>query len=113
MKGVGEECTGKMGMGLTLVCIFLCAFVGWTWAAESKPQYGGTLTYAVADAPPSFDAHRESTFAVIHPVSPHYSLLLKFDPNNYPKIIGDLAESWTASPDHKTYEPFAKLKKVA
>lgn len=103
MKGAGEECTGKMGMGLTLVGMFLCAFVGWTWAAESKPQYGGTLTYAVADAPPSFDAHRESTFAVIHPVSPHYSLLLKFDPNNYPKIIGDLAESWTASPDHKTY----------
>ena len=90
-------------MGLTLVGIFLCAFVGLTWAAESKPQYGGTLTYAVADAPPSFDAHRESTYAVIHPVSPHYSLLLKFDPNNYPKIIGDLAESWTSSADHKTY----------
>ncbi len=85
MKGVGEKRTGKIGMGLTLVGIFLCAFVGLTWAAESKPQYGGTLTYAVADAPPSFDAHRESTYAVIHPVSPHYSLLLKFDPNNYPK----------------------------
>lgn len=103
MKGVREECMGKLGMGLTLVCIFLCGFVGLTWAAESKPQYGGTLTYAVADAPPSFDAHRESTFAVIHPVSPHYSLLLKFDPKNYPKIIGDLVESWTVSSDHKTY----------
>ena len=35
---------------------------------------------------------------MIHPVSPHYSLLLKFDPDNYPKVVGDLAESWTVSP---------------
>ena len=40
---------------------------------------------------------------MIHPISPHYSLLLKFDPENYPKIIGDLAESWTVSGDQKTY----------
>jgi peptide/nickel transport system substrate-binding protein len=57
----------------------------------------------VGGEPPSFDGHRESTYALIHPVSPHYSLLLKFDQNDYPKIIGDLAESWTVSPDHKTY----------
>ena len=103
MKRVKEEGMGKMGMGFILVCVFLSAFGGLTWAAGEKPHYGGTLTYAMADAPPSFDGHRESTYAVIHPVSPHYSLLLKFDPQNYPKIIGDLAESWTASPDNKRY----------
>jgi peptide/nickel transport system substrate-binding protein len=74
-----------------------------TSSAEEKPLYGGILTYAVASTPPTFDAHRESTFAVIHPISPHYSFLLRFDPASYPKIVGDLAESWTASPDHKTY----------
>lgn len=103
MKRVEKECMRKMGMKLILLWVFLCASTGLTWAAEGKPQYGGTLTYAVADGPPSFDAHRESTFAVIHPISPHYSLLLKFDPKNYPRIIGDLAESWTTSADHKTY----------
>jgi len=40
---------------------------------------------------------------VIHPVSPHYSTLLKFDPDNYPKVVGDLAESWTVSPDNLTF----------
>ncbi len=103
MRGVREKSMGKVRMGLILVWVFLCALGGLTWAAEEKPQYGGTLVYAVADNPPSFDAHRESTYAVIHPLSPCYSLLLKFDPKNYPKVIGDLAESWTVSPDHKTF----------
>lgn len=79
-------------------------FIPWAAiSAEEKPQYGGILNYAVGSSPPSYDAHRESTFAVIHPISPHYSLLLKFDADHYPKIVGDLAESWTVSPDHKTY----------
>ena len=93
----------RIRTALFLAGLFLLVFAVGAGSAEDKPQYGGTLIYAVADAPPSFDAHRESTYAVIHPVSPHYSLLLKFDPRKYPKIIGDLAESWTASPDHKTY----------
>jgi len=59
--------------------------------------------YVVSAEPPSFDGHKETTFAVIHPVSPHYSTLLKFDPDNYPKLVGDLAESWTVSPDGLTY----------
>ncbi len=103
MKRLWEACMGKMSMGVFLFCIFFYASGGLPWGAEEKPRYGGTLIYAVADNPPSFDAHRESTYAVLHPVSPHYSLLLKFDPQNYPKIIGDLAESWASSPDHKTY----------
>ena len=72
-------------------------------AVPEKPQPGGELTFAVAAEPPSFDGHRETTFAMIHPVAPHYSLLLKFDPDTYPKIVGDLAESWTISRDGVTY----------
>ena len=35
--------------------------------ADEEPKYGGTLTYMIpADAPPSFDAHREETYATIH-----------------------------------------------
>ena len=40
-------------------------------AADETPKRGGTLTYMIAaDAPPSFDGHREQTFAMIHPVAP-------------------------------------------
>ena len=30
--------------------------------------------------PPSFDGHRETTFALIHPIAPFYSLLVRVDP---------------------------------
>ncbi|MFQ5684292.1 MAG: ABC transporter substrate-binding protein [Candidatus Binatia bacterium] len=68
-----------------------------------KPRYGGQLVMAVPKDPPSFDGHRENTFALIHPVAPHYSLLLKFDQWHYPKIVGDLAKSWKISKDGLTY----------
>ncbi|MBI3003652.1 MAG: ABC transporter substrate-binding protein, partial [candidate division NC10 bacterium] len=71
------------------------------WTQE--PRSGGTLTFAVAETPPSFDGHRETTFAMIHPVAPHYSTLLRFDPDEYPKIEGDVAEGWTVSKDGLTY----------
>jgi peptide/nickel transport system substrate-binding protein len=89
--------------GVVIVLVTLSyPWVGTFLAAES-PQYGGILTYAVATDPPTFDHHRETTFTVMHPIAPHYSLLLKFDPENYPKIVGDLAESWIVSGDYKTY----------
>jgi peptide/nickel transport system substrate-binding protein len=67
------------------------------------PRRGGVLAFEVSAEPPSFDAHREATFALIHPTRPHYNLLVKFDPQNYPRVVPDLAESWTASPDGLTY----------
>ena len=73
------------------------------------PKRGGTLNFAVSAEPPNYDCHANSSFAFIHPVRPHYSTLLKFDPDNYPKIIGDLAESWTIASDGLTYT--FKLKK--
>ena len=39
----------------------------------------------------------------IHPIAPHYSLLVKFDGKDYPKVVPDLAESWTVAPDGMTY----------
>ena len=51
-----------------------------------QPRTGGTLNYIVTAEPPSFDGHRETTFAMIHPTAPHYSLLYKFDPKAYPPI---------------------------
>jgi len=44
------------------------------------PTKGGILKYVVPAEPPSFDGHRETTFALIHPIAPFYSLLIRVDP---------------------------------
>ena len=72
-------------------------------ALAQTPRSGGELVFAVGGTPPSYDGHRETTFAMLHPVAPHYSTLVRFDPQNYPKIVGDVAESWTVSRDALTY----------
>jgi len=91
-------------VGVVSVCMMAlaCMVIPAAMAAE-QPKAGGTLTFAVAETPPSFDGHRETTFAMIHPVGPHYSTLLRFDADKYPKIEGDVAESWTVSKDGLTY----------
>src|SRR6476646_5550181 len=51
--------------------------------AEETPKSGGILNYVIpADAPPSFDAHRETTFATVHAAAPFYSVLIRVDPGN-------------------------------
>src|SRR5499426_4313650 len=50
---------------------------------DEAPKYGGILTYMIpADAPPSFDAHREGTFATVHSAAPFYSVLIRVNPEN-------------------------------
>jgi peptide/nickel transport system substrate-binding protein len=49
-------------------------------SAAAEPTKGGTLKYVVPAEPPSFDGHRETTFALIHPIAPFYSLLIRVDP---------------------------------
>ena len=52
-------------------------------AAAETPKRGGTLTFMIpADAPPSFDGHRENTFATVHAVAPFYSVLIRANPDN-------------------------------
>jgi len=89
-------------IGLAVFTFFSMSGGDASLAAE-QPQYGGVLTFAVGTQPPTKDGHREGTFGLIHPCSPHYSLLLKYDEDHYPNIVGDLAENWAISKDHKTY----------
>lgn len=70
---------------------------------QETPTSGGELTFVVSAEPPSFDGHKETTFAMIHPTAPHYSLLLKFNQDKYPAIEGDAAEKWDVSQDGLTY----------
>ncbi len=74
-------------------------------AAQESPRSGGELIFVVPAEPPSYDAHREETFAVVHPAAPHYNTLLRVDPADRTgtRIIGDLAESWTVATDGRTY----------
>jgi peptide/nickel transport system substrate-binding protein len=59
------------------------AMAGLLPAAAETPKHGGILTYVIpADAPPSFDAHRETTFATVQAAAPFYSLLIRVDPQN-------------------------------
>jgi peptide/nickel transport system substrate-binding protein len=73
--------------------------------AQDKPRQGGELIFAVPSEPPSYDAHQEETFGVIHPMAPHYSTLLRVDPADRTgtKPVGDVAESWTVSKDGLVY----------
>src|SRR6202140_911111 len=51
--------------------------------ADEVPKRGGTLTYLIpADAPPSFDGHREGTYATVHMTAPFYSVLIRVNPQN-------------------------------
>src|SRR3974390_1365205 len=48
-----------------------------------QPHHVGSLSYMIpADAPPSLDAHREATYALMHTIAPFYSVLMRVDPDN-------------------------------
>ena len=67
--------------------------------ADEAPKYGGILTYMIpADAPPSFDAHREGTFATVHSAAPFYSVLIRVDPNNPSSTTDFVCDLCTAMP---------------
>jgi peptide/nickel transport system substrate-binding protein len=77
-------------------------------AAEETPKHGGTLTYLIpADAPPSFDGHRESTYATVHATAPFYSVLIRINPDNPSSTTDFVCDLCTEMPkptdDGKTY----------
>jgi peptide/nickel transport system substrate-binding protein len=72
-------------------------------ADDATPVRGGILTYALTAEPPNFDCTAGATFGVLQTVRPHYSGLIKFDPDRYPDVMPDLADKWEISPDRLTY----------
>jgi peptide/nickel transport system substrate-binding protein len=68
-----------------------------------QPRHGGTLTFGVLGDPPTIDCHAAASFATMHYVSPHYSLLIRIDPNDPSKVAPDIAHTWTEAPDRLTY----------
>src|SRR3954447_6916509 len=95
--------------GLAFAAGLLCAAslpTGASIGAET-PKRGGILTYMIpADAPPSFDGHRESTYATIHSAAPFYSTLIEVNPEDpgSEQFVCDLcAEMPTPTDEGKTY----------
>jgi len=64
--------------------------------AQDRPRYGGELVFVVPTEPASYDAHREGTFALIHPLACIYSTVLRFDPTDRigTKVVGELDGVW-------------------
>ena len=60
-----------------------------------------------ADAPPSFDGHRETTFATVHAAAPFYSVLIRVNPDNPSSTTDFVCDLCTEMPkptdDGKTY----------
>src|SRR5262252_430989 len=75
---------GTVKLKTTAVAALIGVSASATFAvADEEPKYGGTLTYLIpADAPPTFDAHREQTYATIHSAAPFYSMLVRVNPRN-------------------------------
>src|SRR5262252_6321568 len=74
-----------------------------TASASDTPKRGGILNFAVVAVTSSYNCRASQTFALLHPLSPEYSLLVKWDASTNPKMIGDLAKAWSISPDGLTY----------
>ena len=72
-----------LGLGAALCITPLCVTSMAAPLASETPKRGGILTFMIpADAPPSFDGHRETTFATLHAVAPFYSVLIRVNPDN-------------------------------
>ena len=55
---------------------------GFGAAQAQKVKRGGILSFVVGSKIPSYDGHVESTFGMIHPIRPFYSLLIRINPDN-------------------------------
>jgi peptide/nickel transport system substrate-binding protein len=92
---------------LRVASLFLATFAAATLAPTlgltETPKRGGTLIFAAVAETSGYDCHASQTFALLHPVTPQYSLLVRWDATEKSKIVGDLAKSWTIAPDGLTY----------
>ncbi len=71
----------RIAIAMGAVLAFGLGVVGSASAAET-PQKGGILNFVVGSKIPSYDGHRETTFGVIHPIAPFYSVLIRVNPEN-------------------------------
>ncbi len=67
----------------TAVALGVGAALGLGGAVGAQAQKrGGILNIVVGSKIPSYDGHQETTFGVVHPLRPFYSLLIRINPDN-------------------------------
>jgi peptide/nickel transport system substrate-binding protein len=91
---------GALGRAITILAGVPIAIAA---SSAETPKHGGFLNFAVVAEPANYDCHASQTFALLHPVGPLYSYLVKYDSSRGGEIVGDLAKSWTVSPDGLVY----------
>ncbi len=77
-------------------------------STASAQKTGGILNFVVGSKIPSYDAHRETTFGMVHPLAPFYSVLIRVNPENPQSatdFVCDLCVGGVPKPtnDGKTY----------
>lgn len=86
------------------MAVALLAPVASGLAAPGDPVRGGSVVIPIhVGEPATYDCHATNSPAVMWRVAPHYSQLLKVSSERSPEVVGDLAKSWTVTPDKLTY----------
>ena len=89
-------------LGTFIAALAALAFATGSGQAQT-PKKGGTLNFAISAEAPHYDPHGSDTYATLHFSSPFHSTLLRYNLSKFPQVEGDLAKSWTVSPDKLTY----------
>src|ERR1700756_4103212 len=95
--------TSTLAAGLGALCLVAAPVT-----AGETPKRGGPLVSMIpADAPPSLDGHRETTFATVQAAAPFYSVLVRVNPDNPSSTTDFVCDLCTEMPtptdDGKTY----------
>src|ERR1700747_803018 len=100
MLGCGGETPRREGMNLGSGLRALALRAGRAPArARETPKQGGMSPSSIpADAPPSLDGHRETTYATVHTAAPFYSVLIRINPENPSSTTDFVCDLCTAIP---------------
>src|SRR5262245_17906137 len=82
LKGGTEMNTRHWRFALPMLAGLLAAPLADSPADAQTPKKGGILKFVVPGEFPTMDGHRENTFALIHPLAPFYSTLIRVEPEN-------------------------------
>ena len=103
-RSVQPRCPAPRNLPATLAAWAVAACGAVSVAQAAEPVRGGTLAMAIhVGEPATYDCHATNSPAVMWRVAPHYSTLLKVSAERFPEVVGDLAKSWTVTPDNLSY----------
>ena len=59
--------------------------------------------------PPDYDGHRQGTFALVHPIAPHYNTVLRIDPTDRTELWDPATNFWQEVAPVGSGRAFARL----